>query len=112
MLVQQPPIMALACLECSITPSDMTGLHRWDIPLQAFGGLLMSKLYDLVVQTAEIAPQYFYFRACWSWYETYAVRKRSLESNPDPASYGNSNVAGPFKNALDSADIVLDMWYA
>jgi hypothetical protein len=112
MLVQQPPIMVLAGLERSVAPLDMTSLHRWGVPLHAFGGLRMNMLYELVVQTAEIAPQYFYFRVCWSLYETYEFRHRLLKPDPDPLSSIDGNFAGPYKNALDGADFVLDIWFA
>jgi hypothetical protein len=71
----------------------------------------MNMLYELVVQTAEIAPQYFYFRVCWSLYETYEFRHRLLKPDPDPLSSIDGNFAGPYKNALDSADVVLDIWF-
>ncbi|KAJ6067976.1 uncharacterized protein N7446_005013 [Penicillium canescens] len=66
MLVQQPPIMALGWVERSVSPSNVIDLHRWEIPLQALGGLQMNILYDLVVNTSEVAPEYFYFRVLWS----------------------------------------------
>ncbi|KAJ5761296.1 hypothetical protein N7520_008452 [Penicillium odoratum] len=53
MLIQQPPIMALGWAERNVSPSEGTDLHRWEIPLQALGGLKMNMLYDLVVNTSE-----------------------------------------------------------
>lgn len=66
MLVQQPPIMTLAYLERNLTPANAVVLHRRETPLQAFRGLRMNMIYDLVVQTAHTVQQYFYFRVCWS----------------------------------------------
>lgn len=57
MLVLQPPITTLAYLERNITPSDTVILHCRENPLQAFGGLRMNKLYDLVLQTAHITSR-------------------------------------------------------
>jgi hypothetical protein len=111
MLVQQPPIMVLGLVERSIAPDDMVKLHRWEIPLQAFAGLRMNMLYDLVVKKAEVAPQYFYFRVLWSQYESFENNMVSLKSEPDPAIYGG-RIAVPLKRAMRGADVVVDMWHA
>ena len=98
MLGQQPAILTLAYLKHNITPSDTVILHRRENPLRAFWGLRMNMPYDLV-QSVHIALQYFGFRVCWSWYETYAFRKQSLRSDPDPTSIEYSNGAKPLKNS-------------
>lgn len=112
MLVQQPPIMALGWVERSIAVavSDMVTMHRWEIPLQAFDGLRMNMLYDLIVQKAEVAPEYFYFRVLWSQYETFANESVSLRSDPDPATHWGQ-MAERLRNAMRTADVVLDMWH-
>lgn len=110
MLVQQPPIMALGWVERSIAVSDIVTMHWWEIPLQAFDGLRMNMLYDLIVQKAEVAPEYFYFRVLWSQYETFANESVSLESEPDPATHW-VQMAERLRNAMRTADVVLDMWH-
>ncbi|KAJ5464754.1 uncharacterized protein N7458_000440 [Penicillium daleae] len=110
MLVQQPPIMAVGWVERSIAVSNMTDVHRWEIPLQAFGGLRMNMLYDLVIHTSEVASEYFYFRILWSQYETFASPFASFRSYPDPSFCGR-RIEGPLRNAIQSADVVLDMWH-
>jgi hypothetical protein len=110
MLVQQPPIMALGWVERNIEVSFMVTMHRWEIPLQAFDRLRMNMLYDLIVQKAEVAPEYFYFRTLWSQHEIYSNEVVVLKSDPDPAIDGGQ-VAGPLWNAMQSADVVFDMWH-
>jgi hypothetical protein len=88
----------------------MVTMHCWEIPLQAFDGLRMNMLYDLIVHKAEVAPEYFYFRVLWSQHETFANELVSLMCNPDPAMLGGQ-IAGTLRNAMHSADVVLDMWH-
>ncbi|CDM37273.1 hypothetical protein DTO013E5_8363 [Penicillium roqueforti] len=110
MLVQQPPIMALGWVERSVSPSNVIDLHRWEIPLQALGGLQMNILYDLVVNTSEVAPEYFYFRVLWSQSKTLSSSFASLRSDPCP-SFNSDRIDGPLRHAMQGADVVLDMWY-
>ncbi|KAJ5975623.1 hypothetical protein N7481_009330 [Penicillium waksmanii] len=111
MLVQQPPIMALGWVERSVSPSEVTDLHRWEIPLQALGGLQMNMLYDLVVNTSEVAPEYFYFRVLWSQSKTLSSSFTSLRSDPCPPSFSSDRINRSLRNAMEGADVVLDMWY-
>ncbi|KAJ5475661.1 hypothetical protein N7539_007948 [Penicillium diatomitis] len=111
MLVQQPPIMAMGWVERSVSPSDGRDLYRWEMPLQAFGGLKMNMLYDLVVNTSEFAPEYFYFRVLWSQSKTLSSSFASLHSEPCPSSFSD-RISGPLRHAMQGADVVLDMWYA
>ncbi|KAJ5152926.1 uncharacterized protein N7482_009404 [Penicillium canariense] len=111
MLVQQPPIMALGWVERSVSPFNVIDLHRWEIPLQAFCGLKMNMLYDLVVYTSEVAPEYFYFRVLWSQCKTLSSSLASLRSDPAP-SFNSDMIDGPLRHAMQGADVVLDMWYA
>jgi hypothetical protein len=110
MLVQQPPIMALGWVERSVSPSSVIDLHRWEIPLQALGGLQMNILYDLVVNTSEVAPEYFYFRVLWSQSKTLSSSFASLHSDPSP-SFNSARMDGPLRHAMQGAGVVLDMWY-
>jgi hypothetical protein len=80
MLVQQPPIMVLGWVERSVSPFSRTYLHRWEIPLQALGGLQMNMLYELVVNTSEVASDYFNFRVLWSQCKTLSSFFTSLRS--------------------------------
>lgn len=88
----------------------MIDLHRWEIPLQALGGLQMNILYDLVVNTSEVAPEYFYFRVLWSQSKTLSSSFASLRSDPCP-SFNSDRIDGPLRHAMQGADVVLDMWY-
>lgn len=110
MLVQQPPIMALGWVERSVLPSYARDLYRWEIPLQALGGLKMNMLYDLVVNASEVAPEYFYFRVLWSQSKTLKSGFASLDSDPCPSSFSD-RISGPLRHAMQSTDVVLDMWY-
>ncbi|CEJ55305.1 hypothetical protein PMG11_01569 [Penicillium brasilianum] len=111
MLVQQPPILTLGWVERGIAVSDMVDLHRWEVPVQAFGGLRMNMLYDIVVNSSETAPEYFYFRVLWSRYGTFAHEWCSLKSDPDPSIHGE-RVAEALRNGMQSADVLLDVWHA
>lgn len=111
MLVQQPPILTLGWVERGIAVSDMVDLHRWEVPLQVFGGLRMNMLYDIVISSSETAPEYFYFRVLWSRYETFADELCSLISDPDFSVHGE-RVAEALRKGMQSAGVVLDMWHA
>lgn len=86
-------------------------MHRWEIPLQTLGGLQMNMLYDLVVNTSEVAPKYFYFRVLWSQSEALSGRFPSLSPEPCPSSYSSYRIDESLMNAMNGADAVLDMWY-
>ncbi|OQE29430.1 hypothetical protein PENSTE_c002G07042 [Penicillium steckii] len=110
MLVQQPPIMRLGWVECSMSPSNVKELSHWEIPLQAFDGLRMNMLYDMVVHVSESAPEYFYFQVRWS--QSKALRNDYVGLNSDPCLlYLSDRVSARLRRAMQSADVVLDMWY-
>ncbi|KAJ5389396.1 uncharacterized protein N7496_000464 [Penicillium cataractarum] len=108
MLVQQPPILTLGWVERGIAISDMVDLHRWEVPLQVFGGLRMNMLYDIVVNSSETSSDYFYFRVLWSWYDSFVDELCSLKSDPD-ISYHGERVTEALRKGMQSADVVLDM---
>jgi hypothetical protein len=101
----------LGWVERGIAVSDMVDLHRWEVSVQAFGGLRMNMLYDIIVNSSETAPEYFYFRVLWSRYETFADELCSLISDPDLSIHG-ARVAEALRKGMQSADVLLDMWHA
>ena len=70
----------------------------------------MNMLYDLVVDTSEFAPEYFYFRVLWSQSKTLSCPFTCLRSEPCPSS-NSDRIGGPLRDAMQGADVVLDMWY-
>lgn len=70
----------------------------------------MDMLYDLVADTSEFAPEYFYFRVLWSQSKTLRSPFTSLRSEPCPSS-NSDRIGGPLRDAMQGADVVLYMWY-
>lgn len=112
MLVQQPPAMSLSWVDRRVS-GELLCLCRWDFPLEAYNGLRMNVLYDLVVQASDEARQYFYFRICRGFYDTYSnLMVNAVSSEPSPHGFYENRYAGPLEAAIMKSDIVLDTWTA
>lgn len=67
-------------------------------------------LYDLVVNTSGVAPEYFYSRVLWSQSKSLSSGFASLHSDPSPSSLSD-RISWPPRHAMQGADVVLDMLY-
>ncbi|KAJ5506549.1 hypothetical protein N7453_005506 [Penicillium expansum] len=104
--------MSLSWVDRRIT-GDFLCLCRWDFPLEAYEGLRMNMLYDLVVQASVEAQQFFYFRICRGFYDTYRnLMINAVSSQPNPHGFYEDRYARPLEAAIMKSGIVLDIWTA
>lgn len=71
----------------------------------------MDMLYDMVIHFSQPSRDFFYFRICRGFYETYRnFLAHVVLSKPSPHLGYDHRYAEPLAKAIRTADIVLDTW--